>query len=211
MFNTKDLSKEVESIKDEINDYNAKINVLAKIYKKKLKKLNNIKLLKMCNIVPQDLLNIINFKFNNCFKYHGDDFEWCDRKSGAFSISYDHNYNSYYLSLILKNKPSIQNYFPDDIIKIIKSFMGCETIVYYNNYDSRNFNHTFNYYDDECWYCEVECENHFFSNPNFNIDESADEVVWKGKENYTGTDSCTYLINKILYGINGEYKKIMQL
>ena len=37
------------------------------------------------------------------------------------------------------------------------------------------------------------------------------KVVWNGKENYTGTDSCTYLINKILYGINGEYKKIMQL
>ena len=35
-----------------------------------------------------------------------------------------------------------------------------------------------------------------------------------GKEknkNYAGIDSCTYLINKILYGINGEYEQIMKL
>ena len=211
MFNTKDLKKEVDSLKDEIEDYNAKIDIIAKEYNKKKQKLIKIELLTMCNIVPQDLLNITNFKFENYFRHHGDDYPVFDRKSGMFLISYNHNFNSYYLSLILKNKPSIHNHFPDDVRKIINSFMGCETIVYHNIYDSRDFDHCYNYYPNECWYYEIDCTNHFFSNPNFNIDESADEVMWKGKEHYAGTDSCTYLINKILYGINGEYEKIMKL
>jgi hypothetical protein len=211
MFITKDLKKEVDSLKDEIDDYNTKLDILVKEYEKKNQKLTKIELFTMCDIVPQDLSNISNFKFENYFRNHGDDYPNMDRKSGMFLICYDHNYNSYYLSLILKNKPSIQNHFPDDIIQIINSFMGCETIVYHNIYNSRDFNHIFNYYPNECWYSEVDCKNHFFSNPNFHIDESADEVYWKGKENYTGKDSCTYLINKILYGINGEYEKIMKL
>lgn len=209
MFITKDLKKEVDSLKDEIDDYNTKLDILVKEYEKKNQKLTNIELLTMCDIVPKDLLNISNFKFENYFKQ--DDYPDFDRKSGMFLISYDHNYNSYYLSLILKNKPSIHNHFPDDVRKIINSFMGCETIFYHNIYDSRDFDRMFNYYPNESWYYKVVCKNHFFSNPNFHIDESADEVVWKGKENYTGKDSCTYLINKILYGIKGEYEKIMKL
>ena len=42
MFNTKDLEKEVNSLKDEIDDYNTKLDILVKDYNKKKQKLTNI-------------------------------------------------------------------------------------------------------------------------------------------------------------------------
>jgi hypothetical protein len=223
MFNQEILQSRIKALCILQKEYIHKKEELDKEIRPLLQLNRNLKLFNICNIQPRDLLFITNFKFS---------YLWIDRDregniikestilnngqlyssfyiatTGRIRIYYKHLFNRYYLSLIIKNKPSIYNRFSMDIRRLVESFMKPEEIYFYANYKCIKS------YEHRCqpfvqWYFTVHDQN--FQNSEILFDENEHEVYWSMEEHYEGQESCTYLINKILNGINGEYEKIMQ-
>ena len=226
MFITKNLKKEIDYLSHKRDICQQKVIHFNERIKPLKRKFQSLKLFNECKIVSKDLLHIRNFNFipgwshydiNGNIVLDSSDMMTIQnlysnfflKTVGKIIISYKHDYNSYYLSLILKNKPNIHNRFSDDLIRLVNSFMEPEEIMFYVHY-SRTNSYENRYYPHESWGSGIKCENSFFG-CEFDLDDSADEIIWEGQEHYQGRNSCTYLINKILNGINGEYEKIMQL
>ena len=86
--------------------------------------------------------------------------------------------------------------------------MKPEEVYFYVNYKCiKSYEHR--YQPLIQWYFTVHDQN--FKNSEILYDENEHEVYWSMEEHYEGQESFIYLINRILYGINGEYEKIMQL
>jgi len=224
MFNQEILQSRIKALCKLQRTYIHKKEALDKEIRPLLKLNRNLKLFNICNIQPKDLLFITNFKFS---------YLWIDRDregniikestildngqlyssfyistTGRIRISYKHLFNSYYLSLIIKNKPNIYNRFPKDIRRLVESFMKPEEIYLYVNYKCIK-SYEYRYQPFVQWYFTVHDQN--FETSEILFDENEHEVYWSMDEHYKGQESCIYFINRILYGINGEYEKIMQL